>query len=102
MPFPETDPLAVIFNPDSAPYASLFCRTIEAAAPTFGMTVTLAPVHDDAEIEQAIDALARTPGGGLIVVPESFSVTHRDVIIAAATRHRLPLCRRSCWLRPTR
>jgi putative tryptophan/tyrosine transport system substrate-binding protein len=52
------------------------------------MTVTLAPVHDDAEIEEAI---AREPGGGLINLPESFSDTHRDVIIAAAARHSLPL-----------
>jgi hypothetical protein len=72
-------------------YAPLFCHAIEAAAPSFGMTVTLAPVHDDAGTEQAIGALARTPGGGLIVLPKSLSVTHRDVIIAAATRHRLPL-----------
>jgi putative ABC transport system substrate-binding protein len=88
---PHVVRIAVIFNPSAAPYAPLFCRAIEAAAPSFGITVTLAPVHDDAGIEQAIGALARTPGGGLIVLPESFSVTHRDVIIAAATRHRLPL-----------
>lgn len=88
---PRVVRIAVIFNPDTAPYAPLFCRVIEAAAPSFGMTVTLAPVRDDDGIEQAIAALARTPGGGLIVLPESFSVTHRDVIIAAATRHRLPM-----------
>ena len=62
-----------------------------AAASSFGMTVTLAPVHDDAAIEEAIADLAREPGGGLLDLPESFSVTHRDVIIAAAARHSLPL-----------
>jgi putative tryptophan/tyrosine transport system substrate-binding protein len=55
------------------------------------MTVTIAPVHDDAEIEEAIATQAREPGGGLISVPDSFNSTHRDVIIAAASRHRLPL-----------
>lgn len=55
------------------------------------MTVTLAPVHDDVAIEEAIAAQAHGPGGGLIDLPESFSVTHRDVIIASAARHRLPL-----------
>jgi ABC-type uncharacterized transport system substrate-binding protein len=55
------------------------------------MTVTLAPVHDHAAIEEAITAQAREPGGGLISVPDSFNSTHRDVIIAAASRHGLPL-----------
>ncbi len=55
------------------------------------MTVTLAPVHSDAEIEAAIAAQAREPGGSLISLPDSFTTSHRDVIIAAATRHSLPL-----------
>ena len=88
---PRVTRVAVIFNPDTAPYAPLYNRAIEAAAPSFGMTVTLAPVHDDAGIEAAIAAQAREPGGGLINFPESFSVTHRDVIVAAASRHGLPL-----------
>jgi len=83
--------VAVIFNPDTAPFAPLYNRAIEAAAPSLGMTVTLAPVHDDAAIEEAITAKAREPGGGLIDLPESFSITRRDVIIAAALRHGLPL-----------
>jgi hypothetical protein len=53
---------------------------IEAAAPSFRITVKLAPVHDDAGIEEVIAALAPEPGGGLIDLPEAFSVTHRDVI----------------------
>jgi putative tryptophan/tyrosine transport system substrate-binding protein len=88
---PSVTRVAVIFNPDTAPFASLFNRAIEAAAPSFGMTVTLAPVHDDAGIEEAIADQAREPGGGLVTLPESFTITHRDVVIAAAVRFRLPL-----------
>ena len=88
---PSVTRVAVIFNPDTAPFAPLFNREIEAAAPSFGMTVTLDPVHDEAGIEGVTAALAREPGGGLIDLPESFSVTHRDLIIAAAARHGLPL-----------
>jgi putative ABC transport system substrate-binding protein len=83
--------VAVIFNPDTAPFAPLFNRAIQAAAPSFGMTVTLAPVHDDAAIEETIATQAREPGGGLICLPESFNIRHRDVIIAAAARHTLPV-----------
>jgi putative tryptophan/tyrosine transport system substrate-binding protein len=87
---PSVTRVAVIFNPDSAPFAPWFNRAIEAAAPSFGITITLAPVHDDAGIEAAIATHAREPGGGLINFPESFSIIHRDVIIAAAARHGLP------------
>jgi putative tryptophan/tyrosine transport system substrate-binding protein len=88
---PGVTRVAVIFNPDTAPHAPLFNRAIEAAALSFGITVTQAPVHDDAGIEEAIAIEAREPGGGLISLPEPFAVAHRDAIIAAATRHRLPL-----------
>ncbi len=88
---PRVTRVAVIFNPDTAPFAPPLNRAIETAAPSFGMTVTLAPVHDDAGIEEAIAALAREPGGGLFCLPESFNTTHRDVIIATAARHSLPL-----------
>ena len=47
--------------------------------------------HRPPGIEEAIATHAHEPGGGLIDLPESFSVTHLDVIIAAAARHRLPL-----------
>ena len=77
---PQVRRVSAIFNPDAAPFAALFNRSIEAAAPSFGMTMTLAPVHDDAAIEEAITAEAREPGGGLIDLPESFSITHLDVI----------------------
>jgi putative ABC transport system substrate-binding protein len=88
---PGVTRVAVVFNPDTAPFAPLFNTAIEAAAPSFGVAVTLAPVHDDAGIEEAIAVQAREPGGGLICLPDSFNNAHRDVIIAAAARHRLPL-----------
>ena len=88
---PSLTRVAVIFNPDTTRYASLADRAIEAAAPSFGITVTLAPVHDDAAIEEAVTTHARELGGGLISLPSGFNTTHRDVIIGAATRHCLPL-----------
>jgi putative tryptophan/tyrosine transport system substrate-binding protein len=88
---PQVTRVAVIFNPDTAPYAPLASRAIESAAPSVGMTVRLAPVHDDDGIEEAIRAEARVSAGGLIILPDAFNETHRDVIIAAAARSSLPL-----------
>ena len=87
---PQVTRVAVIFNPDTT-VAALFIGAIEAAAPSIGMTVKLAPVHDAAAIGEAVAAQAREPGGGIICLPDSFSVTHADAIADAATRHKLPL-----------
>jgi putative ABC transport system substrate-binding protein len=87
---PRVTRVAVIFDPDTSA-AAMFNPAIAAAAPSLGITVTFTPVHDDVGIEEAIAAQAREPGGGLIEMPGSFTVTHRDLIIAAAARHRLPL-----------
>jgi putative tryptophan/tyrosine transport system substrate-binding protein len=88
---PSVARVAVIFNPDIAPHAPLFNRTIEAAASSLGMTVRLASVHDDLGIEEAIAAQVREPGGGLVTLPDPFTAAHRDAIVAAAARHSLPL-----------
>ena len=50
----------------------------------------IAPVHSDAEIETAIIALGREPGGGLVVMPDAFTTAHRAPIILAAARNNVP------------
>jgi putative ABC transport system substrate-binding protein len=59
---PGVTRVTVIFNPETA-YAPSLNREIEAAR-SFGVMLTLAPVHDDEAIDGAIAALARDPGGG--------------------------------------
>jgi putative ABC transport system substrate-binding protein len=44
------------------------------------------PVHDDVEIETAIIALGREPGGGLVAL----DIIHRAPIISAAARNNVP------------
>ena len=87
---PGIERVALIFNPDTT-VAPAFNTAIEAAAPFFGMTARPIAVHDDAEIVTAIANQAREPNGSLITVPDSFNVTHRAAIIAAAARYRLPM-----------
>jgi putative ABC transport system substrate-binding protein len=48
------------------------------------------PVRNTSELDSAIAAQARTPNGGLIVMPDSFLVTHREKITSLAARYRLP------------
>ena len=90
----EVDPritrVAVIFNPQTAPFAGLFVRSIEAAAPGLAIEVMTMPVASDANIEVAMTDFARRPGGGLVAIPDSFTGEHREHVIAQAARNRLP------------
>jgi putative ABC transport system substrate-binding protein len=88
---PNITRVAVIFNPDTQPYARFFNRAIEDAAPSFRVTIALAPVHDDDAIERAFAAQGHESGGGVICLPDSFTFSHRVAITAAAARHALPL-----------
>ena len=83
--------VAVIFNPDTQPYAKFFNSAIEDAAPSFRVTIALAPMHDDDAIERAFAAEGLETGGGVICLPDSFTFSHRVAITAAAARHALPL-----------
>jgi putative tryptophan/tyrosine transport system substrate-binding protein len=81
---------AVLFDPATAPQAGLLMRAIEDAAPSLGVTVRAAPVHDASEIEAIMAGLAREERGRLLILPGAFTTAHRDTIVALAARHRLP------------
>jgi ABC-type uncharacterized transport system substrate-binding protein len=87
---PVVTRVALIFNPDTAPFAHLFWQPVEAAAPSFDVEPMQAPVRDIGEIERTIAAFARHASGGLMVLPDVSTTNHRDLIIALAARHRLP------------
>jgi putative ABC transport system substrate-binding protein len=80
---------AVLFNPDTSP-ASAFMPALDTAARTLKIEPMIAPVHSDEEIETAIVALGREPGGGLVVMPDGFMSVHRVPIILAAARNNVP------------
>ena len=87
---PAVTRIAVVFNPQTAPYAAALLQPIEVAARTFAVAAMTAPAADAAAIEAAVTAFAQTPNGGLIVLPDVSTAQHRDLIIALAARHRLP------------
>jgi putative ABC transport system substrate-binding protein len=69
---------AVMFNPETAP-VSAFMPSFEAAARSLKVVPITTHVHSDVEIETAITALGREPGGGLVVMPHAFTNVHRCV-----------------------
>jgi putative ABC transport system substrate-binding protein len=87
---PRVARVALVFNPDVAPFADLFRQPIAAAAPSFAVAPIPLGVRVAAELDQAVEAFAREPNGGLMVLPDVSTVNRRAQIIALAARHRLP------------
>jgi putative tryptophan/tyrosine transport system substrate-binding protein len=88
----ELDPritrIGMLLNPKGLPRdGRYFTEPIAQAALAFGTTAALLPLGDPGEIDAAIASYA---GGGLILPPEPTTVAHRERIIAAAARHRVP------------
>jgi putative ABC transport system substrate-binding protein len=90
----EVDPriarVALIYNPQTAPFVGEFLRSAQSAAVGFGVEAVAMPVQGDADIEAAMTAFARQPSGALVAIPDSFNAEHRGVIVAQAARTRLP------------
>jgi putative ABC transport system substrate-binding protein len=81
--------VAIMFNPDVFP-SSTYMPSVETAARSLKVEQIIAPVHSDVEIETAIIALGREPGGGLVIMVDSFLNVHRVPIVLAAARNNVP------------
>jgi putative ABC transport system substrate-binding protein len=87
---PRVTRVALVFNPQSAPFADLFLRPVEAAASSFSVAPIGAAVRDPVDVDRVFDTLAREPNGGLMVLPDISMTNYRDAIVALAARHRVP------------
>jgi putative ABC transport system substrate-binding protein len=87
---PRTTRAAMLFNPATAPYAEYWLKPFKSAAGAFTVAATAAPVHEPSELESVIASQAREPDGGLIVMPDSFSLDHAAAVTSLAARYRLP------------
>jgi putative tryptophan/tyrosine transport system substrate-binding protein len=87
---PRTVHMAFLFNPATALPIQSYVPFLQAAARSFGVQASTAPIHTKDEIEGVIAAQARSPGGGLIVPPDVSNVVNRDMIIELAARYSVP------------
>jgi len=85
---PNIRRVAYLFNPNTAPH--LYAEAVETAAPLFSVKPFPATVHDVDEIERTIEQISRESDTALLVLPDLFTATNRESIIALAARYRLP------------
>jgi putative ABC transport system substrate-binding protein len=81
---------AIMFDPDIPADSSTYRPALVEAARSLKVALIGAPVRSDAEIDAAIIALGREPGGGLVVMPQEFTFGHRAPVISAAARNNVP------------
>jgi putative ABC transport system substrate-binding protein len=85
---PNVTRVAYLFNPNTAPL--FYARAVETAAPALSLKPFAAAVHNADEMEDVIEQFARVSDGALLVLPDLFTATNRQSIVAIAAHHRLP------------
>jgi len=86
---PSVTRAAVLRDPAFAAGIGQFA-VIQSVAPSVGIEVSPIDLGESAEIEPAIADFAQSSNGGLVVTASAIAATHADLIIAAATRYKLP------------
>jgi putative ABC transport system substrate-binding protein len=88
---PRIKRAAMIFNPDTAAGRGTYYRpSFEAAALSLKVEPISSPVDSDADIETVVTSLGRQSSEGLVVMPDTFTITHRAPIIMSAARNNVP------------
>jgi putative ABC transport system substrate-binding protein len=87
---PSVARAAFLFNPVTATYFEYWLNPFKTAAVSFAVEAIAAPVRDRSELESVIAEQARAPNGGLVVMPDTFTDTHRVEITSLAAGYRLP------------
>jgi putative ABC transport system substrate-binding protein len=84
---PRVTRVAIIRNAANPAGVAQF-GALQNAARSLGVEASPINLRDAREIERNVEAFARSPNGGLIVTQTASF--YRDLIIAAAARHKLP------------
>jgi putative ABC transport system substrate-binding protein len=83
--------VALLINPDTAVLRGTFyTQAFDTAASTLGVEPIMAKVFSASDIDAAVQSLAKQPGSGLIVAPDTFSEVNGDLIVSLASQHRVP------------
>jgi putative ABC transport system substrate-binding protein len=80
----------LLYNPQTVPAYTRFVAQIRAASQQGPVTLKDMPAANNAEMEAAIGALAKTPGTGLMIGPDPFNQVRLKQFAELALKLRLP------------
>jgi putative ABC transport system substrate-binding protein len=86
---PHVTRAAVLRDPTNPAGIAQF-GAIQALAQSLGMEVRPVGIRDAAEIERAVESLARSGNAGLVSTGSASESIHRDLIISLAAKYKLP------------
>jgi putative tryptophan/tyrosine transport system substrate-binding protein len=82
---------AILFNPETTPNRAWpFVQEFEATARSLSVEPISAFAHDEASIDATMADLSGKPDGALLVLPDLFTLAHRQKIIGLAEKYRVP------------
>lgn len=88
---PQLGRVGLLYNPaTAATMAPSHMRAGTVVAATLGIEFVALPVDECATIPKTLAAFGVHADSGLIVVPSTFAMTHRQEIVSAITRAHLP------------
>ena len=80
----------MLIGPAQPDRGAIFLTPFEGAAQSLGLMPSKGDVQDLQGIETSMAGLAKEPGGGVVVIPDSLFASHSTQIVALADRFRLP------------
>ena len=87
---PDVHEVGFLFNPATATYANFYMPSFISAGASLGIVARAAPVTNDQDIEAVIASYGMVPHSGVVVMTDSFTSSHREVIIRSAAQQRVP------------
>ena len=89
---PSIKHVSMLFNPETANAGAsggIYLQSIEAAAHVQSIELIVSPVHNPTDIDDVFAGIAKSPDGGLIVMPNAFTFANRERIVAQAARYQI-------------
>jgi putative ABC transport system substrate-binding protein len=87
---PNIKRVGCMFSPEmDSTFAGVLINSIQGAASSLAVEITLARVQNETDIEEAMRVLSEN--GGLISLPGNFNALHRKAIAEQAARYRVPV-----------
>jgi putative tryptophan/tyrosine transport system substrate-binding protein len=90
---PSITRVSMMFNPataNSGASGGVYLPSIEAAARTPSIEFMVAPVREPPDIDAVLEEISKRTGGGLLVMPNTFTIAQRKRIVAQAARWPVP------------
>jgi putative ABC transport system substrate-binding protein len=88
---PNLSRVALMFNPDTAPYYDVYLRSFKALPQQTSVEVEAVHVRSIGDVDLAVAKLGSEPGSGLIAAADPFIIFARGAIVKAADKHRVPV-----------